>query len=86
MSLWLFSAVQREEAWQASVGRMRLLGATLLLRELRTAGMAVRLDGERVMVSPGGSLSEAQGKMIREWKPELVALLRSEPKTGEEVA
>lgn len=52
--------------------------ARRLLRRLRAAGFRLRVDGERLAVSPRSKLTEWTADLIRERKAELIDLLDGE--------
>jgi hypothetical protein len=54
------------------------MGARELLTELADAGMSVTLDGDRLLVWPRSMLTDDWRVLLREAKPELIALLSAE--------
>lgn len=56
------------------------MGAAQVLEGLRAAGFTLRADGDRLTVTPGGRLAEADRQSIRAHKSELLALLTVAPR------
>jgi hypothetical protein len=56
------------------------MGAAQVLNGLRAGGFTVKADGDRLTVSPGGRLAEADRLAIRAHKAELIALVTAAPR------
>ena len=54
------------------------MGAFDLIRELRGAGVIVRVDGEELDVSPAERLTDESIKALKRHKREILALLKNE--------
>lgn len=52
------------------------MDASTLLADLTKAGIALRIEGERLMATPGHLLTDAHRDLIRRHKGELLALVR----------
>jgi TubC N-terminal docking domain len=59
------------------------MSAAQVLEGLHVAGFALSADGDRLTVTPGGKLTEADRQSIRAHKSELLALLRAAPRPVE---
>ena len=52
------------------------MGARKLLSDLAGAGLSVTADGERLVIRPASKLTDPMRAVLRDAKPELLALLR----------
>ena len=59
------------------------MGAAQVLDGLRAGGFTLRADGDRLTVTPGGKLAEADRLAIRAHKVELLALVTAAPRAAE---
>lgn len=75
----------RDRAWAECIGRMRLLAGRLALDELRTAGVTLRLDNERLLAGPTEAVDTEAAEKIRKWRDELTQVLRNEEGSSEGV-
>jgi hypothetical protein len=57
----------------------RLTNASTILADLTAAGLALRAEGERLIVTPGHRITRPVRDLIRRHKPELLALVRDTP-------
>ena len=54
------------------------MGAADMLEWLRTAGMLVEVDGDKLRITPAGELDDTRRALIRKHKAEMVALLTAD--------
>lgn len=58
--------------------RIRYRTAANLIVRLRGDGCTLRLDGEKVLISPGSKLSDDDKRLVKMLRDEVIELLRGE--------